>query len=291
MNNGFLLFTWCDENEVAISIGQRHGQGFLFGYLMWWKGSRDFYWSRAWTVVSYWLPIVIERKSRFLLVASTNCGFLLVTPWCDGKEGRDFYWSHVWAVVSYWLPDVMERKSLFLLVKCINCDFLLAIPDVKGSRDFNWSQAWRGVSYWLPDVDVTGGKPFFFLLVAGMSRGFLLVTWYNVKEVAVSIGRRHAVSFGCWLTERKSWFLLVASTNCGVLLVTWCGRGKLRFPLVQARIMVSYWLPDVMERKSRFLLVAGINSGFLLVTWCDGQKVAISIGQSHELWFPIGYLM
>ncbi len=135
MNCCFLLATWCNGKEVAISIGRRYELWFPIDYLMWWKESRYFYWLQAQTVVSYWLPDARQRKSRFLLVVGLNRGFPLAT-WRDGNEvaisigrkhnlwfpigyqmwregSRDFYWSQALTVVSYWLPDVSGRKPCF----------------------------------------------------------------------------------------------------------------------------------------------------------------------------------
>ncbi len=128
MNSGFLLVTWCNGKEVAISIGRRHEQ---------------------WFPIGYW----------FLLVAGMNCGFLLVT-WCDGKEVTIFIGRRHELIFPIGYLMWREGSRVFLLVAGINCGFLLATWCArKESRDFYWSQAWIAISYWLPDV--TGGKPRF----------------------------------------------------------------------------------------------------------------------------------
>jgi hypothetical protein len=297
MHRVFLLATWCDGKEVAISIGRKHKLWFPISYLMWRKGSSDFYWSQTCTGFFCWLPDVMERKSQFLLVASTNCDFLLAT-WCDVKEvaisighrhaqgfsvgylmwwkgSRNFYRSQAQTVVSYWLSDVTggkpcfsighrheqvfpigylmwrEVSRVFLLVAGMNCGFLLATwCDGREAVFFYWSQAWT--ESFLLATWCDGREAVFFYWSQARTESFRLATWCDGKKVAISIGHMHEL-----------WFPIG-------YLKWWKGSRDLYWS--QAQTLVSYWLPDVTGGKPYFSIGRRHGGGFLLVTWCDGRE-------------------
>ncbi len=133
------------------------------------------------------------------------------------------------------------------------------------------------VSYWL--AEAAGGKPRFLLVQAWIMVSYCL----------------HIVK------KRKSSFLW---SQAWTVIPYWLAdvmEGKPRFPLERKgsrcfcgrrhETAISYWLLMWWKRSRDFYWSQAWTGSFLLATWCNGKEFAISIGQSHELWFPIGYLM